>query len=125
MPHSPVAHTYDVFDVTTLSVAGMSSLFSGLDAFGKETSILNQFLFPAPRTSYSWASFPGELVCVVGREGNTVPCTLMPGVKTAQQTGSEQQYEYREQPASCLVLDRYIGKWHCIALDGGGIRCRH
>lgn len=82
----------------------MSSLFSGLDAFGKETSILNQFLFPAPKTSYSWASFPGELVCVVGREGNTVPCTLMPGVKTAQQKGTGQQYEYREQPATCLVI---------------------
>ena len=24
----------------------------------------------------------GELVCVVGRKGNIVPCTLMPGVKT-------------------------------------------
>jgi len=23
----------------------------------------------------------GELVCVVGREGNIVPCTLMPGAK--------------------------------------------
>ena len=81
----------------------MTSLFSGLDAFGKETSILNQFLFPAPRPSYSWASFPGELVCVVGREGNTVPCTLMPGVKAAAQ-GAAQHYEYREQPATCLVI---------------------
>jgi hypothetical protein len=86
-------------------------------------SILNQFLFPAPRSSYTWDSFPvsaddehpvkvssdydvhaykaserpavtvaehgmqqGELVCVVGREGNIVPCTLMPGAKIGIQT---------------------------------------
>lgn len=45
----------------------------------------------------------GELVCVVGREGNIVPCTLMPGVKTAPPGGSK-PYEYREQPATCLVI---------------------
>eukprot|EP00802_Teleaulax_amphioxeia_P006468 Tamp_06472.p1 GENE.Tamp_06472~~Tamp_06472.p1 ORF type:complete len:319 (-),score=24.35 Tamp_06472:1655-2611(-) len=83
----------------------MAGLFSGLDAFGKETSILNQFLFPAPKSSYSWASFPGELVCVVGRKGNIVPCTLMPGVKTAAPAkGKDVPYEYREQPATCLVI---------------------
>eukprot|EP00961_Rhodomonas_salina_P262654 3549236-Rhodomonas_salina.1 len=39
-------------------------------------SILNRFLFPAPKSSYTWTSFPGELICIVGREGNIVPCTV-------------------------------------------------
>ena len=64
-------------------------------------SILNQFLFPAPRPSYNWASFPGELVCLVGRQGNIVPCTIMPGfgvsTEAARETGELDQ-------ASVLVI---------------------
>jgi hypothetical protein len=46
----------------------------------KRTSILNKFLFPAPNSSYTWSSFEGELLAIVGRSGNLVPCTVMPGM---------------------------------------------
>ena len=70
---------------------------------GKETSILNRFLFPAPKSSYSWASFEGELMCIVGREGNIVPCTVMPG--TCARPGSEHPLPFNIQdPASALVI---------------------
>jgi hypothetical protein len=113
-PHNPhVRHA--CFGGPLLFKRPLSVLLSG--------SILNQFLFPAPRSSYTWDSFPvraddehpvkvssdsdvhaykvserpavtvaehgmqqGELVCVVGREGNIVPCTLMPGAKIGIQT---------------------------------------
>mmetsp|Transcript_11851 Transcript_11851/g.28319 ORF Transcript_11851/g.28319 Transcript_11851/m.28319 type:complete len:481 (+) Transcript_11851:221-1663(+) len=73
--------------------------FSGLDTFGKETSILNRFLFPAPKSSYTWTSFPGELICIVGREGNIVPCTLMPGMSCPNSEAAEM-----DEPASCLLI---------------------
>eukprot|EP00960_Hanusia_phi_P029339 747899-Hanusia_phi.AAC.3 len=36
----------------------------------------------APAASYSWASFEGELMCLVGKEGNIVPCAVMPGMSS-------------------------------------------
>ena len=77
--------------------AHSSGCSPGLSTRARSSSILNQFLFPAPKSSYSWSSFPGELVCVVGREGNIVPCVLMPGVR-AEPTSQDCE------PASCLVI---------------------
>ncbi|KAJ1484090.1 Alpha/Beta hydrolase protein, partial [Baffinella frigidus] len=50
----------------------------------KKTSIINRFLFPAPHSSYTWSSFEGELLAIVGRTGNIVPCTVMPGMCARQ-----------------------------------------
>eukprot|EP00960_Hanusia_phi_P005303 153835-Hanusia_phi.AAC.3 len=60
-------------------------------------SILNQFLFPAPKSSYTWASFRGKIICVVGREANFVPCMLIPGEST-KSTAEKKQH------ASCLAI---------------------
>ncbi len=51
-------------------------------------SILNRFLFPAPPKSYDWGTYPGELLCVVGREGDIVPCLLLPGVSNHTSVGT-------------------------------------
>lgn len=64
-------------------------------------SILNQFLFPAPPPSYSWSSFPGELVCIVGRQGNVVPCTIMPGFGVSNDKSKQ---DGQLDPASVLVI---------------------
>ncbi|KAJ1495936.1 Alpha/Beta hydrolase protein, partial [Baffinella frigidus] len=69
--------------------------------FSKENSILNQFLFPAPPPSYSWSSFPGELVCIVGRQGNVVPCTIMPGFGVSNDKSKQ---DGQLDPASVLVI---------------------
>uniref|UniRef100_A0A7S0E134 Serine aminopeptidase S33 domain-containing protein n=1 Tax=Hanusia phi TaxID=3032 RepID=A0A7S0E134_9CRYP len=73
------------------------TLLGGIDSFSKETSILNQFLFPAPKSSYTWASFRGKIICVVGREANFVPCMLIPGEST-KSTAEKKQH------ASCLAI---------------------
>jgi hypothetical protein len=49
---------------------------------------LNRFLFPAPPKSYDWGTYPGELLCVVGREGDIVPCLLLPGVSNHTSVGT-------------------------------------
>ena len=75
------------------------SIADSVGVFGKETSILNRFLFPAPPSSYGWSSFEGELMCVVGREGNIVPCTIMPGTCT----NSDSVFN-SEDPASTIII---------------------
>ncbi len=52
------------------------------------SSILNRFLFPAPAKSYDWGTHPGELLCVVGRENDIVPCLLFPGISNHTSVGT-------------------------------------
>ncbi|EKX40831.1 hypothetical protein GUITHDRAFT_164561 [Guillardia theta CCMP2712] len=81
----------------------MQSFTESMGAFGKETSILNRFLFPAPAASYSWASFEGELMCIVGREGNIVPCAVMPGMSSKIVDDPMQPFMF-DDPASNIVI---------------------
>uniref|UniRef100_A0A7S0HWG4 Serine aminopeptidase S33 domain-containing protein n=1 Tax=Hanusia phi TaxID=3032 RepID=A0A7S0HWG4_9CRYP len=81
----------------------MQSFTESMGAFGKETSILNRFLFPAPAASYSWASFEGELMCLVGKEGNIVPCAVMPGMSSKIVDDPMQPFMF-DDPASNIVI---------------------
>mmetsp|Transcript_517 Transcript_517/g.1116 ORF Transcript_517/g.1116 Transcript_517/m.1116 type:complete len:479 (-) Transcript_517:346-1782(-) len=78
-------------------------IFSDFDVFGKENSILNRFLFPAPKPSYTWSSFEGELMCLVGTEGNIVPCTVMPGMCSRTHIDPRRPFLF-DDPASALVI---------------------
>eukprot|EP00283_Hemiselmis_rufescens_P006553 CAMPEP_0173429292 /NCGR_PEP_ID=MMETSP1357-20121228/8042_1 /TAXON_ID=77926 /ORGANISM="Hemiselmis rufescens, Strain PCC563" /LENGTH=349 /DNA_ID=CAMNT_0014393449 /DNA_START=73 /DNA_END=1119 /DNA_ORIENTATION=+ len=90
----------------------------GFKAWNKSSSILNRFLFPPPKASYTWSNFHGELVAVCTESGESVfPCLLMPGVRKAQDSDEDEAatavFIYCHANGEDVGLCYEAGHWLC------------